>query len=333
MANKAITAIIIMLIICFSLIISTPMVIISTILSPYGRIVEKIPFSYKPTSPSIMDELNINVDLGDIEIKYITEPVDYCTKIDVKIEMVGPGLAEKSYYDYFNIVWENTSGRVNFTISLKAGINQAEVLSVVKNINITVALKANVICDINVFTFIQGSVDISVPWSFSVGKILVNVSKGNINYYFSDCIIEGTIIGIVQEVGNIELKMNDVEYEKNGLWTFSADIGNIVIEINQDKTTIANISGTIGTNIGNYGLAYLDNNVDVGAHFILWVNPDDITFHQRITEIVGFEEPNLDVVDGIDVYTIISNDYPALYNYNLSFSLPNGYYNIDLQNS
>jgi len=332
MANKITLAISIIVIFGMSLIISIPIFIISTTLAPYGKIEESIPFYYKPNNSSFMKELNINTDIGEVEIGYTYEPVDYSTRVELNLEMLGSGLAEKSYFDYFDIVWQNTSGIVNFTMQLKASIDHAEVLSLIKNVNITVTLKADVICDVNTLISFQGSVDITVPWRLSIGNILVNVSKGNINYYFSNCIIEGGITGITQETGNIKLKMNDVEYKKNSLWALTTDIGNIVIEINQHITMGENITGTITTNIGNYRLAYLDSNVDVGAHFILCPNPNDAQFQQQLTQIVGFEEPDLVVVDGNDIYTLKSNDYPTLNNYNLSFSLPNGYYDLNIQN-
>ncbi|MFX1346113.1 MAG: hypothetical protein ACFFBC_08060 [Promethearchaeota archaeon] len=333
MAYKVIKVIIIMVVVCFSLIFSVPIVILSTILSPYGKIIKSIPFYYKPSNPSFMEELNINMDLGNIEIKYINEPVDYCAKLEMNIEMIGSNLAGKSCFDYFNIVWQNTSSIVNFTMDLKENIDQVEVLSLIESLNITVTLNANVICDISVILNIEGSAKITVPFGISVGNVLTNVSKGNIYYDLYYCIIEGEIIGIVKETGNIKLKTSEVEYMNDSLWAFTANIGNIIIEINQFKTMGANITGTVGTNIGNYRLIYLDNNVNVGAHFVLSANQNDVPFHQRLTEIVGFEEPILDVVDGIDIYTLNSNEYPTLNNYNLSFSLPNGYYDIDLQNS
>jgi hypothetical protein len=83
MANKAGKGIIIMIVFGMSLIISIPVFIISTTLSAYGKIIKSIPFYYKPSSSSFMKELNIVVDLGNIEIKYITEPVDYCIRIEI----------------------------------------------------------------------------------------------------------------------------------------------------------------------------------------------------------------------------------------------------------
>lgn len=332
MANKITLAISIIIIFGMSLIISIPIFIISTTLAPYGKIEESIPFYYKPSNSSFMKELNINTDIGEIEIGYIYEPVDYSARVELNLEMLGLGLAEKSYFDYFNIVWENNSSIVNFTMELKASIDHAKVLSIIKSVYIIVTLKADVFCDISVIVNIEGGVKITVPYFHSIGDILSNVTKGDINFYFSNCILEGEITGIVQETGNIKLETNNVEYKKNSLWTFTTDIGNIVIEINQHITMGANVTGTVVTHIGNYRLAYLDSKVDVGAHFILCPNPNDAQFQQQLTQIVGFEEPDLVVVDGIDIYTLNSNDYPALNNYNLSFSLPNGYYDLDIQN-
>jgi hypothetical protein len=333
MTNKAIKLIIIIVIICFSLIFSLPIVILSTTLAPYGKIFRSISFYYEPLNPSFMKELNINADLGNIDINYIAEPVGYCAKLDMNIEMIGSDLAGKSYIDYLDIIWENSSGIINFTLKLKENIDQAKILSLIKDIYIKITINANVICDISVILNIEGSVDVKVPWRISIGDILVNISKGEINYYFSNCIIAGEITGIIEDLGSIIIEMNDVEYINNSLWTLNANLGNVAIEINQHNTMGANVTGTIGTNIGNYRLAYLDNNVDVGAQFILFANQNDVPLHQKLTEIVGFDEPELDVVDGIDIYKLNSNDYPALNNYNLSFNLPYGNYDIDLQNN
>lgn len=324
MANKAIKAIIIMLIICFSLIISTPMVILSTILSPYGRISKKIPFYYYPSSPSIMDELNINADLGDIEIKYITEPVDYCTKIDVKIEMIGSGLAEKSYYDYFNIVWQNSSGRVNFTISLKANINQGEILSLIKNVSITVGLKASVICDINLNVNVQGNVKITVPWGISVGNILINVSKGDIQFNLSNCNVDGNLMGLIQKEGDLELKSNNVQYLNNHTWYLNTQVGDILLYIFQYTDINGNISGTITHEQGNIKFKYQDSSINNGAYFKLYYYIDDFPLlNEIINQVAGFGSNHSEEQLLFDLWSF---DYPNQNNYNLLFNNANGYF-------
>jgi len=47
--------------------------------------------------------LNLNVDVGDIEIRYINPPVDYYAMVEVHIEMSGNNFAGKSYPDFFEV--------------------------------------------------------------------------------------------------------------------------------------------------------------------------------------------------------------------------------------
>ena len=333
MANKTGIVIIIMIVFGIALIISIPAFIISTTLSPYGIIDESIPFYYNPNNSSLMESLNINADVGEIDIKYITEPVDYCAKVEMDIEMLGLGLAGKTYLDYFNILWQNTSGLVNLTVELNTGINHVEVLSLIKNVNIIVSLKADVICDISVTVNIKGAVKITVPSFHSIGNILTNITKGDIQYDFFYCILEGNITGIIQDTGDINIKSYNMEYTQNSMWSLYTNDGDIFIEIDQNKATNANITGIITTVSGNYHFIYRDNTADVGAYFILHVNPDDYGFNQKITEIVGFGY-YVSVVNGTDVYHITSDDYPALYNYNLLFNFPTGIYEeLELHNT
>ncbi len=324
MANKATTAIITMLFICFSLIISTPMVILSTILSPYGRISKEIPFYYKPSSPSIMDELNINADLGNIDIKYITEPVDYIAKLKVKIEMIGSNLAGKSYFDYFNIIWENTSGRVNFTISLKEDISQIEILSLIKNVSITVILKANVLCDINVFINFQGDFKITVPWSISVGNILINVTKGDIQFNFSNCIVDGNLTGLILEEGDLEITSNNVQYLNNHTWYLNTKVGDILLYIFQYIDLNGNISGTITHEQGNIKFKYQDYSTNNGAFFKLYYYFDDYALlNEIINQVEGFNSVHSEEEL---LFYLWSFDFPNKNNYDLLINNSNGHF-------
>ena len=278
-----------------------------------------------------MKGLNINADIGEVEIFYIYEPVDYSAKVEVKIGMIGSGLAKKTYSDYFNIVWENTSGFVNFTLKFKAGLDQYQLLSFIKNISLIVALKTDVLCNINVIINVQGGVNIIVPWGISVGNILTNISRGDIQYTFNYCILEGNVTGIIQDTGDIKIKSYDMEYIQNSRWSLYTNRGDIFIEINQNKATNANITGFITTVTGNYLFVYRDSTVDVGAYFILYIHPDDYAFNQKISEIVGFAYMVLPV-NGTDVYHITSDDYPSIYNYNWLFNFPIGVYEeLELQ--
>ncbi|MFW9942615.1 MAG: hypothetical protein ACFFFT_16370 [Candidatus Thorarchaeota archaeon] len=333
MAKKAGIIIIIMIVLGIILIITIPVFIISTNLSAYGKIDESIPFYYNASNSSLMESLNINADVGEIDIKYINEPVDYCVKVEIDFEMGGLGLAGKTYLDYFNINWQNSSGLVNLTIALKSGVNHDDVLSLIKNVNITVSLKSDVICDVSIIIKNEGDVKITVPWLHSIGNVLTNLSRGNIQYNLFYCVLKGNITGIIQDTGNIKVKSFDVKYTQNSMWSLYTNYGDIFIEISQNKAMDANITGIITTQTGNYQLIYKDNATDVGAYFILHVNPDDYAINQKINEIVGFEF-YVSPINGTDVYHITSDEYPAQYNYNWLLNFPIGVYEeLELQNT
>ena len=71
MADKRIIAIIIIVIISFSLIIAIPIMTFSTIFSSYSKIDEMFTFYYNPSNSSETIQLNLSADVGNIEIKYI----------------------------------------------------------------------------------------------------------------------------------------------------------------------------------------------------------------------------------------------------------------------
>ena len=324
MANKIALAISIIITFGMILIISIPIFIISTTLAPYGIIEESIPFYYNPSNSSFMKELNINADIGEIEIRYIYEPVDYSVRVELNLGMFGSGLAEKSYSDYFNIVWENASGSVNFTVKFKPSIEQNELLSLIKNVDIIVALKAEVICDINVIVNVQGGVNIVVPWGISIGSILTNISKGDIQFELSNCIVDGNITGFIQKEGDLELKSYNVQYIHNNTWSLNTRVGDIVLEIIQNIDINGNISGTITHEQGYISFNYQDNRMNNGAYFTVYYNNEgDLTLINDIDESVGFDSDHLDEQSIVYLWCY---DYPSKNNYNLLFNNTNGFF-------
>ena len=321
MANKITLVISIIVIFGMSLIISIPIFIMSTTLAHYGKIEESIPFYYKPSNSSFMKELNINADIGEIEIGYIYEPVDYSARVELNFEMLGSGLAEKTYSDYFNIVWENASGFVNFTLEFKAGIDQSELLSLINYVDIIVALKAEVICDINVFVNVQGGVNLIVPWGISIGSILTNISKGDIQFDLSNCIVDGNITGFIQKEGDLELKSYNVQYIHNNTWFLNTRVGDIVLEIIQYIDINGNISGTITHEQGYISFIYQDDRINNGAYFTLYYYEDDLTLLNRIDQIVGFNSIHSDEQA---TFYLWCYDYPTKNNYNLLINNSNG---------
>ncbi len=148
MANHIIKVIMLLILIFFSLIISLPIIILSDTGSNYGKIYESIPYYYEPANPTSINNLIVNTDIADIELNYIDEPVNYIAKFVLKVDMSGKILDRKSYLDYFNIIFTNESGNVNFTLKIREGVNFEEILTLLNEISLKVILRVDIVCDI-----------------------------------------------------------------------------------------------------------------------------------------------------------------------------------------
>jgi len=320
--NKITIVILILVILGFSLIITVPIFIISSNLSNYGSIDENLTFIYAPNSPSTVDELNINIDIGDVEIRYIYPPFDYYAKVEVDISMMGKIKVEKSYLDFFDVSWENESSLINFNLLLKSGINPIEILPLIKNITIIVEINAEIIFNLRT-NIDQGNFKIFVPWGATISNLLVNITNGNILYDFNQCEIEGNITGSTLK-GILELKTSNAQYNQNSIWTLSTHDGDMDIEIFHDEDIEANITGKASiSNSGIFSLIYEDKKPSIGAMFILQPPPDWVS----PVNYPGFHT---------DFFTervvLTSYDFPAENFYNLSLSIiGNGYFDIDIR--
>ncbi|GAH16288.1 unnamed protein product, partial [marine sediment metagenome] len=198
-------------IIGFALIIATPIGVLTVTFSSYGSINESRSFEYLPDTPSAVERFVLNVDIGDIEIKYIDPPVDYFVRIDVDIEMAGPGLVGKSYSDYFNITAGDTSGsHIEFSMRLFSNVTKSEIDSLIKVISITVFLRKDIVFDVSA-NVIEGDIALEVPRKVLVNNILFNLTYGDIIFNLYRCIIEGNVTGVVDN-GKIRLISYNTEY-------------------------------------------------------------------------------------------------------------------------
>jgi len=268
MAKKSIISIISLLIIGFGLIITVPISVLSVRLSSYNIINKHLFYEYTPDTPSSFEILNLNINIGDIEIKYIDPPVDYFVRIDVNIEMAGPGLAGKSYSNYFNIIeGDLTSSPIDFSMRFFSNITESEADSLIKDVSIMVTLRKDIIFDISANVF-DGNVELEVPFYVYINNMNVNITNGDIFFDLSNCIVEGNITGVTNN-GKIVLKSYNAEYTQNSEWTLSANQN--YIEITQYKPIGANVTGTIRNtvNVGTH-LIYNDYNSEVGAKFTLY---------------------------------------------------------------
>ncbi len=292
-------------------IIGIPTFILLAEFSNFSRIDESLTFIYSSTTPPVKSELNLNADIGTININYINQPVDFIIRVDVYIELGGPNLDGKSYLDFFNIGWENVTSPVNFTLDLLSdmwldflNLHQA-------NICINIILRADIIFDIDA-SIKEGDIKLVVPMGITVNNLLLNVINGNIIYDMHHCILEGNISGIVKN-GNITVKAYNNQYNQNCRLTLVNEVGYITFDIYQSEEMGANITGTGITKTGIITVIYNDYSPNIGAQFILY-NETGFGAEGQNTWI-GFERDTLPLTSFIYFY---SKDFLTQNNYNFS---------------
>ncbi|MFW9942375.1 MAG: hypothetical protein ACFFFT_15155 [Candidatus Thorarchaeota archaeon] len=293
-------------------ILSIPSFVIFAEFANFSRIDKSLTFTFSSTTPPIKKELNLNTDVGIINIKYTTQPVDYLVRIDVDIEMAGPNLNGKSYLDFFNINWENSTSPVNFTLELISDM-LVDFSNLHKaNIIINIMLRADIIFDINT-SIMEGRINLPNLMGITVGNIFLNVDRGDIDYDFAYCTIKGNITGIVN-YGNITLKSYNNHYSQNTKFTLNNPWGYTLIDIFQIEEMGANITGIAFTKAGKIRVIYMDKSPKVGARFVLY-NKTNLGRPETETVWEGFDQDILPLDEG-QMYT--SYDFPSQNNYDFT---------------
>ncbi|MFX0074777.1 MAG: hypothetical protein ACFE96_05010 [Candidatus Hermodarchaeota archaeon] len=314
MTKKVIAIIIITLVLSFSLIFTVPIVILSEEYSTYDKINEDISYYYTTINSSTTEILNLNIDRSDIEIKYVYPPNNFMVKIDVHFEISGANAQGKSYLDYFNIIWENSSSYLNFTMEYKFGIDPIEVLSLFNNISVIVILRADETIDLNI-EMEDGILQQVVPFMVPINNIKVNNTYGTTILNFTNCVISGTISGFTSR-GTIDLNVYNTQYTQNNFWALNSNSGEInlfITHIDNFEEMGANVTGFLTTNRGSILTVYRDWNQDIGAVF---------TYYNTTTEDGDREGFNRDINHDPLYMRYSSNDTLASYYYNFSLFKP-----------
>jgi hypothetical protein len=322
MAKKSIIGVSLLIIIGFVLIGILPIQLILINLLPYRIIDGSLFFPYEPSSPSAFEKLYINADEANVEIRYIDPEVDYYSLIEVNLMIIGVNLGGKSYEDYFNIQWNQSSSPANFTISIISDDWYNPSLWVKKEVNLIVSLRKDIIFDISA-TVKEGNVDLSIPYMVSVNNLEINTIKGNTLFDLNHCILQGNISGNCNR-GDFNILVYNIQCIKNVIWNFTARDGRLDIKIYQDREMGANITGTIVIEILN--LIYIDKLSNIGALFIFPLT----VWNPQGKIVTGFNDPVF--LPSGDGFYLGSSDFPAKSNFNLIFST-RAYYDLELRNN
>ncbi|KKM95457.1 hypothetical protein LCGC14_1188060 [marine sediment metagenome] len=135
-------------------------------------------YYYEPGNSSPIEILNIESDIGAINIKYNKTPTEFYAKIDLDIHIRGPLVAGKSFSDFFKpIQWLKSSSPVTFDIDTKS--TTWFFFGISRRITINVTLRTDVIYDVNAFAS-TGAIDMNVPQNIIVNKTTLSTSTGSV---------------------------------------------------------------------------------------------------------------------------------------------------------
>ena len=145
-----------------------------------GKFEDSYKFSYNPDTPSPIESIKINSDIGNINIRYNSTPMDHYMDLDVDILVRGPLVEGKSFSDIFKpIVWINESSLV-ITFSLETKPQTWIFFSVTSKIVINVTLRTDIIFDIDVGAT-TGDIDMIVPEHVKIDTLDLEVTTGSID--------------------------------------------------------------------------------------------------------------------------------------------------------
>jgi len=149
----------------------------------WGKYEESFDYYYMPASPSGLESMDFNLDIGGMIIKYNQTPTPYVAKIDVDFDFEGPYVADKTYTDYFKpISWVNTSTPITFTLESKpdAWIFPITWFAFHQNITVTITLRTDVIYEIDATTT-TGGVEMTVPSGVTLGNLQLISTTGGVS--------------------------------------------------------------------------------------------------------------------------------------------------------
>ena len=169
-------------------------------------------YSYKPSSPSSIEQININSDIGSVRIRYNETPTDYYAKLDLDIYIAGILVKGSSFSDFFNpIVWENESTPIT-TFILDAKATTWFIFGVFRQIQINLTLRTDVVYDLNILTS-TGNINAEISENTILNNTILSTSTGNVYLNALNNITFQGNVGLTTSTGNI------LFYAKQGNFT------------------------------------------------------------------------------------------------------------------
>ncbi|MFX1499053.1 MAG: hypothetical protein ACFFBH_16170 [Promethearchaeota archaeon] len=269
-----------------------------------GTISESFTFNYQ-NIPLSIEDLNLNVDLGSVDIKYNTTNTPYIVKIDVDLTISGLYMTDRQYTAFFKPAaewWQNTTSPLTFNMKTLTEVwfNPAFWFKSY-NIDVTVLLRTDVKYDIKAITG-TGAITINAPDHTILNGTHIQSGTGSLGMTIGDNVLfDGNVRA---ETGTGSVTMN------SGATNFSQGL------------TLISSTGSLNVNIGNNSVFGNLFNVQTSTGGIT-VNADEANFTQGLYSHTSTGSTNLYLYNclmGDDLSSDVSTGGITYYSYNMQYS-------------
>ncbi|MFX0059067.1 MAG: hypothetical protein ACFE85_13675 [Candidatus Hodarchaeota archaeon] len=270
----------IILIFIASLIVGGGLGFIITGFATSGTVEESFSFYYEGI-PSTIEDLNLNADIGRIDIQYNTSATQYLVEVNVDLKITGLFVAGRKYTNYFTPYtewWENTTSPTSFDLKVVPGawFDPSHWFSSYI-IEVAITLRTDVVYDLEVITG-TGVIELNSAENVTLNGVTMNSGTGDVNLNFLNNTMIQAAVNLETGTGGISIFSEGTNFTQSII----TDAGTGTINLNFTNSILGgNIlasTGTGGINLKSYNMEYTSNsnwNIDTGTGKItLLINQD-----------------------------------------------------------
>ncbi|HDZ16656.1 hypothetical protein LCGC14_1361520 [marine sediment metagenome] len=218
-------------------------------------------YFFKPSSPSPVEKVSINGDIGSIIINYNTTPTDHYVKLDLYVKIRGGFIEGKSFTDFFEPIRYNSAPEVNSFSEVEFELDKFPISSLFllsQSITIDVTLRTDVIYDIDILSS-TGSVSLNIPDNIVINNSILKTATGSISLLADKNVTFNGNVQMSTSSGSIALFAKNTNFTQ-GL-TASTSTG--LLTLNFTKCIVGNdIGGVVSTGnitLRSYNMEYSQN--------------------------------------------------------------------------
>lgn len=253
----------IILIFIASLIVGGGLGFVITGVATSGTVEDSFSFYYEG-SPSPIENLDLSVDLGNLDIQYNTSATPYLVEINVDLKISGLFVAGRKYTNFFTPYtewWVNTTSPTTFDMKVKPGawFDPSHWFSSY-NIDVAIILRSDVIFNLEASTG-TGNIELNSLDNVILNGLSCESGTGNVNIDFSTNTKIQSDLSLKTGTGNIKVYGEGTNFTHG----ITIDDGTGSIELNFTNCIMGDdIYGDTGTgniDLKSYNMKYSVNSV------------------------------------------------------------------------